>query len=185
MLDPEVNPAYNFYQFFINTPDDTIENLFLSLTFMPIEKVKEIMNDHKVKANEISSDGEIKDTRYAHKLLAKIVTDMVHGQKAIKAIEVTNAFFDPGLSNIQNWSLERIETHFASVSKLLINRSDFQSVSELISKAVKKSKSEVRRLIKMGGVAINSDKVTNDRDIKSSDFLYSKYILLKLVKKNY
>ena len=47
MLDPKVNSSFKFYQYFINCSDDSVEGLFKALTFMPLDKIEEIMNKHK------------------------------------------------------------------------------------------------------------------------------------------
>lgn len=47
MLDPKVNSSFKFYQYFINCSDDSVEGLFKALTFMPLDKIEEIMNKHR------------------------------------------------------------------------------------------------------------------------------------------
>lgn len=91
---------FSFYQFFINTPDDLLETLFKSLTFMPLEKISATIHHGTA------------DERYAHKELAKVLTTMVYGKSAVQAIEVTNAYFSPELKHINEWTDERIEQHF-------------------------------------------------------------------------
>ena len=187
MLNPEVNSPYNFYQFFINVADDTLENLFKYLTFMPLDKIDHLMEEHKRKSTEIipGSDNKVEDERYAHKILAKTITNMVHGSVSVMAIEATNAYFDPELRNIAAWSLDRIESHFSAVEKSQISRAKADTVSSLISEVFGKSKTEVRKLMKQGGVSLNSEKISNDRPLEDPDILHGKYALIKIGKKHF
>jgi len=47
------------------------------------------------------------------------------------------------------------------------------------------SKSDFNRLMKQGGLYLNDEKVSNNREITTDDFLYFKYILLRKGKSNY
>ncbi|CAI2363092.1 unnamed protein product [Moneuplotes crassus] len=185
MLDSRVNSPFNFYQFFINTQDDVVEKLLKNLTFMSNEKVEEIIKDHQIKAFKQDSDGNVEDERYAHKILAKTVTKMIHGEEAMKAIDATNAFFHRDIKNINKWSLEKLENHFISVEKHQISLDDLSSFSTIASAIFGQSKTQIRRLIRQGGVQINSTKITADRHIEKSELLHGKYILIKLGKKNH
>ena len=78
------------------------------------------MKTHRLKAYVEDENGKVEDERYAHKILAKTITTMVHGEEALKAIEATNAFFDPELAHIKTWSKERIEDHFSAVQEVNI-----------------------------------------------------------------
>ena len=44
--------------------------------------------------------------------LAQVLTTMVHGQKAVQAINITNTYFDPKLKQIKSWTDRQIEDHF-------------------------------------------------------------------------
>ena len=116
-----------FYQFFLNVQDDSLESLFKYLTFMPIDKIKALMNEHKHKAFDIipESNGKVVDERYAHKILAKTVTEMVYGKEWLKAIEASNAFFDHSINDILSWSPNKLAEHFINVEKVRVISYEF------------------------------------------------------------
>jgi len=166
-----------------------LEKLFLYLTFMPAEEIEAVMAEHRKVAMEADAEGRIIEARYAHKMLAKLITTMVHGEGAMKAISATTTYFDPALKHIKTWSLSQLESHFQNVKIQNFSKSEIDCISTLFSVAFDKSKNEVRRLIKAGGVTVNGDKVHQERTHKDSgiqdtDLLFGKYTLLKLGKKN-
>ena len=83
-LDPNLTTPYQFYQFFMNIPDQEVEALLKRLTFLPLTEIETIMNQHN----------ELPDNRLAQKTLASTLTEMVHGKKALRsALSNTTAFF--------------------------------------------------------------------------------------------
>ena len=55
----------------------------------------------------------------------------------------------------------------------------------LVGRVFGKSKGEVRRLIKMGGVSINGERIMKDEVLSEEHILFRKYILVKVGKKNH
>ena len=90
-LDSTKTPPYQLYQYLLNVQDEEVEGLLLRLTFLPIERIAEVM-DEQCRAPE---------RRIAQTLLASSVLEMVHGEDALRAVKgSTNAFFSAEVDQI-------------------------------------------------------------------------------------
>lgn len=68
-IDPDMTKPYELYQYFVKAPDSVVENYLKMFTFISLEKISVIMATH----------AENESLRYAQRILAKEVTDFVHG----------------------------------------------------------------------------------------------------------
>lgn len=153
-LDPNKTSPYEFYQYWRNTEDSKVEECLSLLTFLPIEKVKELGS---LKGSEINRAKEI---------LAFEITKIVHGEgEAIKAESAAKALFSGGNQE-------------GSIPTTTISTEEFAEgidIIELMQRAdLIKTRSEGRRLIEQGGIRIN--------DIQEKDF--NRKILLEDFNKN-
>lgn len=112
---------------------------------------------------------------------------MIHGKQSIEKVESsTDAFF--GLKNLQQqlavMSSHDFEQHFKDTPR--VKSSESNDISSLIVKCgLRKSKSEVKRLIQLGGLQINGACINQDRKIGDSDKIHSKYMVVKAGKKQF
>lgn len=70
-LSPERSSSFELYQFFIRTKDSDVENYLKFFTFLPIEKIESIIENHKKEPEK----------HEAQKILAENTTLLVHGGK--------------------------------------------------------------------------------------------------------
>lgn len=68
-LSPTRSSAFQLYQYFIRTKDSDVEKFFKLFTFLTLDKINEIINEHMKNPEQ----------RIAQKLLAQQVTLLVHG----------------------------------------------------------------------------------------------------------
>ena len=47
-LSPEKTSPYEFYQFFVRTKDQDVERFLKYFTFLPLEEIKQILEEHEV-----------------------------------------------------------------------------------------------------------------------------------------
>ncbi|KAF4457948.1 tyrosyl-tRNA synthetase [Fusarium austroafricanum] len=74
-LDEFKTTAFDLYGYFVRRSDDEIENLLKMFTFMPLEQISKIMEEHRAKPHE----------RKAQHTLAFEVLSLIHGsQKAVQ-----------------------------------------------------------------------------------------------------
>ena len=145
----EKTSVYDFYQYFYNVPDKDTETLLRLFTRIPLDEIKEVVNEDIIKAK---------------KLMAYEITKLVHGkEEADKAIEMATNIFS-------NANFENMPTENVKVTEE-IGVVDFLAQTKLFS-----SKSDARRMIEQGAVTIDDEKIT---DIKKMIAVKPEYIVKK------
>ena len=182
-LDAKRTSPYQFYQFWINTSDIDAQNYIKVFTFINQQEINELIEEHN-KAPHL---------RILQRRLAEEMTRMVHGQEELqKAIEATSILFGKGTKEtLTQIDEQTFLTMFNGVPKFEISREILDNgidIVSLLSEQTKvfKSKGEVRRLIKEGGLNVNQEKVkAQEHIITTSDLLNDRYILVRKGKKKY
>lgn len=158
-LDPKKTSPYEFYQYWRNVEDGSVENVFNMLTFVPIEKIKELSAYQDEKINE------------AKKILAYEITKLIHGEEeAKKAEEASNALFN-GQGNLDNMPTVKVDTTTISI------------LDAILLTDIAPSKGQARTLINQGGISLNDEKVTDVNYILSDNDFSDGYAILKKGKK--
>ena len=158
-LDPKKTSPYEFYQYWRNIEDASVENVLKMLTFLSLEKIEELASLKDEKINE------------AKKVLAFEITKLIHGEEeAKKAEDASNALFN-GKGNIESMPSTKIENTNISI------------IDAIVKTGVAPSKGEARTLVTQGGISLNDEKIT-DINYTLSDKDFSKgYAILKKGKK--
>ncbi len=158
-LDPKKTSPYEFYQYWRNVEDTSIENVFNMLTFLPIEKIKELSSYQDEKINE------------AKKILAYEITKLVHGEEeAKKAEDASNALFH-GQGNLDNMPTIKLENSNISI------------LDAIILTNIAPSKGQARTLINQGGISLNDEKIIDVNYTLSENDFSNGYAILKKGKK--
>ena len=158
-LDPKKTSPYEFYQYWRNVEDGSVENVFNMLTFVPIEKIKELSAYQDEKINE------------AKKILAYEITKLIHGEEeAKKAEEASNALFN-GQGNLDNMPTVKVDTTTISI------------LDAILLTDIAPSKGQARTLINQGGISLNDKKVTDVNYVFSDSDFSDGYAILKKGKK--
>ncbi len=159
-LDPAKTTPYEFYQYWRNISDNDVGKCLALLTFLPMEEVRRL--------------GALTDAgiNQAKAILAFEVTKIVHGEEeANKAKEAAEALFG-GKGSSDN--IPFIEVNIVDL-EAGIKITDLLVLSELTP-----SKSEARRAVQQGGVAINENKVTSfDYTVGKADLVEGEMLLQK------
>jgi len=158
-LNPEKTSPYDFYQYWRNIDDSTVNTVLKMLTFLSIEKV-----------NELSSlkDQEINE---AKKVVAFEITKLIHGEEeAKKSEEASNALFS-GEGNLDNMPTIKIESFEISI------------LDAIIQTGIAPSKGQARTLISQGGISLNDKKIDNVSYTLSQQDFKEGYAILKKGKK--
>ena len=158
-LDPEKTSPYEFYQYWRNIEDESVENVLKLLTFLPMDKIKELSSLKDEKINE------------AKKIAAFEITKLVHGEEeAKKAEESANALFT-GKGNLDNMPTVKLENRNISI------------LDAIILTGIAPSKGQARTLINQGGISLNDEKVTDVNYVLSDKDFSDGYAILKKGKK--
>ena len=158
-LDKAKTSAYDFYQWWVNIPDDDVEKFLNVFTFLEIDKISNLVKDNIIDAK---------------KILAYEVTKFVHGE--FEAQEVKNQsqkIFTEG--NIEN-------APEVKISKTLLIGDVLNILDIIVATQLVTSKSKVRDLISGGGLYINDIRIdTSEIDRKTID----EGFVLRIGKKKY
>ena len=158
-LDPNKTSPYEFYQYWRNIEDSSVENVLKMLTFLPIDKIEELSNLKDEKINE------------AKKIAAFEITKLVHGEEeAKKAEEASNALFN-GQGNLDNMPTTKIENTNISI------------LDAIITCGIAPSKGQARTLISQGGISLNDEKVVDVNYVLSDSDFKDGYAIIKKGKK--
>ena len=164
-LDPNKTTPFEFYQYWRNVADADVLKCIRMLTFLPLEEIDKMDSWEGAQLNT------------AKEILAFELTKLVHGEEeAVKAQESARALFSSGnAANMPTAELEATDFTEGSIDILTL----------LLKSGLVPSKSEARRAVEQGGVAVDGEKVA---DIKA-EFETSKFegdgLVLKRGKKNF
>lgn len=181
-LDRNRTTPYKFYQFWLNVSDDDAEKYIKIFTSLEKEVIDALIAEHRQDPGR----------RVLQKRLAEEVTAMVHSKEDLDmAVEASNILFGKStkesLLKLDEATLLDI---FDGVPHYIIEREQLgqQAVDifTLEGMDIFQSKSDMRKLVKGGGVSVNKEKLTAfDSTISDADLIDGKYILVQKGKKNY
>lgn len=166
-LDPEKTTVFQFYQFWLNSSDESAEDYLNLFTLLSDTEIASTMNEQRMNPG----------LRNAQKSLALAVTSIIHGEYAAqKAASVSELLFSDGsLANVDIEFLKSCApTKAASVGSPLLD--------VLVLTGLASSKREARQFISDGAATLNGKKF-DDRDLLESDF-NNGVALLKRGKRN-
>ena len=136
---PYSTSPFEFYQYWVNTPDEDLERNFKIFTFLSLEEIDKILSG---------------DPREAQHRLAYEVTKIVHGEEIAKQVQI-DAFKAFGYTTGLPKDVPTFTVDESSVLRGIYLR-------ELLVKAkALPSKSEAKRLIEQGAVRLGSRKIVD------------------------
>ena len=140
-LDPAKTPPYEFYQYWRNTEDADVERFLALYTFLPMEEVRRLGARRDKEINE------------AKKILAFEVTRLAHGEEAARRAQAAAEALFEGAGD-----KEAVPTTVLDPAEV----GEAVAVLDLLVRTrLAPSRSEARRLIDQGGVAVDGEKVEN------------------------
>lgn len=162
-LDPKKTSPFRFYQFWINLPDEGIENYLRVYTFLPLNEIDALMEMHRRSPAD----------RQAQETLARLVTEIVHGPaETAQVAAATYALF--GDTPFHELSREALAVALAEAPSVSFSKRDLESGSSLaealVAGGLASSKSDARRLIEGKGISLGGLTVEDpDQKIYASD----------------
>jgi len=136
-----------FYQFWLNTSDESVVDYLKLFTFLPIEEINEIKIEFQ------TSPG----SRSAQKKLAAEVTTLVHGKdSAESAIKVSDILFANGDASVLHSEEKEILLQNAPTYEII---SDVTITDVLVNSGLASSKREARTFIESGAVTLGTEKI--------------------------
>ena len=160
---------FDFYQFWMNQPDESVEYLIKIYTLYSPEEIDDILKRH----------AEAPEKRIAQKALARGVTTVVHGAAAAEAVEtLTETLFNRD-TDFSEFSEDEI-TEFAAYLPVVAKGTALVDI--LVSTGLAESKKKAREFIAQGAISINGTKVTSEIDVNQTAIIKkgkNKFVIIK------
>lgn len=132
--------AYDYYQYFRNTPDDLVEKFLKIFTEIPLGEIAEMSQAKDAELNAVK------------KKLAFAATEIAHGHDAAVAAESAAAALFGGGGDVENMPTVEIEMH-----------NEMGILDFLCAAGLFESKSDARRNVEQGGIQIDGAKITDPK----------------------
>ena len=156
-LDENKTSVYKFYQFWLNVDDDGVIDYMKMYTTLDRESIEAIAENHAV------SPG----ARSAQKVLAREVTDIVHGVNRRESVErVTEVLFGGG--DFRQLSDDDLDALAKEIPRVDVGVGVIEAL--VVSGAVS-SNGEAKRLLKSGAISLNGEKLTEDQAVNTTSLL--------------
>jgi len=165
-LDANKTSPFEFYQYWRNIGDADVLKCIRMLTFLPLEEIDKM------------SDWEGSQLNTAKEILAFELTKMIHGEEeAQKAQEASKALFGGGgnNANMPTYTLRDEDYRDGSIDLIGI----------LAAAKLVPTRSEGRRAIEQGGVAVNDEKITDIKKAYTKDEIGAGEFIVRRGKKNF
>ncbi|KAL6563344.1 hypothetical protein OROHE_005931 [Orobanche hederae] len=181
-LSPSLLSPYRFYQYFFSISDADVVRFLKILTFLPMDEISQIERQMMM----IQEDEYVPNT--AQRRLAEEVTRFVHGEEGLKeAIKATEALRPGGGGETKLDDWKTIEAIAEDVPSFTLRRDQVLDLSVLelsVCSGLLESKSAARRLLKQGGLYLNSIRIESEaKKIEPDDIVGGKVMLLSAGKK--
>ncbi len=152
-LDPARTSPTQFYQFWINVDDANVGDYLKIYTFLSVEEIQKTMEYH------VSSPEE----RKAQQLLAREVTELVHGKEETHTAEVVTDVLTgkTPIASVGEGVLAQVRKEIPAERI----KKTAPLVDVLVSTGLASSKTEARRLVAEGAIQVNGQRVTDEDQV--------------------
>ena len=154
-LSENFTSVFDFYQFWLNQPDSSVESLLKTYTLIEKPELDSLMAEHKSSPEK----------RLAQRALAFGATSVVHGESSARAVEkLTSILFNKSadFSSLTSKDFTAFAEFLPSVPK------NTPLLDALVETSLCSSKSEARKDLKAGAISLNGEKVFDDSLVLSS-----------------
>ena len=160
---------FDFYQFWLNQPDDSVEYLIKIYTLLEKDEIEAIITEHR----------QAPEKRLAQRALARGATEVVHGEEATGAIEnLIQLLFDRS-TNFADFS----EDEILEFGKYLpVEKKGVMLAEALVENGLAESKKKAREFIAQGAITINGERVKEDTEINQTAIIKkgkNKFLVVK------
>lgn len=180
-LDPALTTPYEFYQFWLNTSDTDVVRMLKQFTFLPLETIDEIAKDAE-KAPE---------RREAQRVLAREMTEIVHGKAHAESAERTSAVLFDEHADFRKLSEGELRGAFAGsplieADKARLGTKAADLVTLVHESGLCDSRSKARRAVEDGAIYVNGRRIADVAYIVvEGDLLAGGHVILRRGKKTH
>lgn len=149
-LDAGKTSIFDFYQFWLNQPDEAVEYLLKIYTLLMPEEVEAVMKEQT----------EHPERRAAQRALARGATEVVHGREKAEAVEALSArLFGGDLAELTADEIGEFAEFLATAPQ------GTGLMEALVATGLASSKGEARKLAAAGAISVNGVKVREDLEL--------------------
>ena len=160
---------FDFYQFWLNQPDESAQHLLKIYTLLAPEEIESILEKHR----------EHPEERIAQKALARGATQVVHGAGNAEAIENLCGTLFNRETDFSEFSEDEL-TEFAAYLPVVAKGTAMVDI--LVNSGLAESKKKAREFISQGAVSVNGTKVTEEIAINQTAIIKkgkNKFVIVK------
>ena len=169
-LNGEMTPVFNWYQYFLRTPDADVIRYLKVFSMRSLEEIASLEAEMKARP----------EARIPQKALAEELTRLVHGEEGFrKAVEATEALYSKKTAADIAASAD-----VPSASAVLSDCVGKPVFMVAASVGMFKSNGEARRMAQQGGLSLNDAKIGSER-VFAADDVRDGVAVLRSGKKNY
>ena len=156
-LDENKTSVYKFYQFWLNVDDESAIEYMKIFTMLDRDTIEAIAENHAVNPG----------ARSAQKVLAREVTDIVHGVNRRESVErVTEVLFGGG--DFRQLSDDDLDALAQEIPRVDVG---VGVIEALVVSGVVSSNGEAKRLLKSGAISLNGEKIAEDQAVSITSLL--------------
>ena len=156
-LDENKTSVYKFYQFWLNVDDDGVIDYMKMYTTLDRDTIEAIAENHAVNPG----------ARSAQKVLAREVTDIVHGSARRESVErVNEVLFGGGdFKKLSDDDLGALAEEIPCVD------AGIDVIEALVESGAVGSNGEAKRLLKSGAISLNGEKLAENKVVNDTSLL--------------
>lgn len=172
-LDPAKTSCYAFYQFWINTADADVYKFLRFFTFIEPAEIDEIELRDQSAAGRPEAQG----------ILAREVTQLVHGKEGLMAAErISQALFSDNITSLTESDFAQLRLD--GLPSSLHQVQSMGLVEALVASELAASNKMAREFICNGAVSINGEKISDPATLLlQGQALFGRYFLVRRGKK--
>lgn len=172
-LDKNRTSVYEFYQYWINTPDKDAVSFLKKFTFYTVEETKAIIKEFEAAPHQ----------RLAQQKIAEELTVLVHGREAYEsAVRISQALFS---GDIKSLSIDEIKDGFKDVPSISVSEETLL-IDVLIEAGLSQSRRQSREFITNNAVSVNGEVVSDlEFVVNKANALDHEFTVLRRGKKKY
>ena len=172
---------YEFYQYWINTPDADVGRYLRFFTFFTQQEIEDLETRGQAAPGQ----------RIGQQALAQAVTALVHGNdECQKAADTTQQLFSSSMDadDLTPDALEQLakDAPGGALTAACLTGDGTLLLDLLAESKLWPSKGEAKRGIQGGGAYLNNAKISDlSKKVTAADLLHGKYLVLRKGKRNY
>lgn len=180
-LDPTKTSPYAFYQFWLGAADADAYKFLRYFTFLPVSEIEEIER----------ADAEREGRPEAQGILARAVTELVHGEAGLAAAQrITEALFSGSLASLSEGDVLQLRLDGLPASSL--PREELpETLTQMLSDAGLAAGKQVKDALGRGAVTINEQPVAMEDNARVAECfdpasaVFGRFYLVRVGKKKY